>query len=361
VRADGAAGLALEGSAAGDAVQGSPALFLVDEPEAASAWLDVSLDPGPVGAEILSERGASVFDGPSSRAHVWFTSKDDPYVRIGAVDGAGGAFTLTTRDLASGAATELEPNADALTAEPLGDPGARATLLELATGGADVDVIRIDPTAPAALAILSGAVGAGWWAPRLAVQQIDAGGSSVGAATIAQGAVIALDTGTTSYFAVSAVAGSSGPCLVDARALVAVSEIAPSGAADAFVELESAGGTALDGWSLDLVDANGDVFASVDLAGALVGASGLYVVGAGGAADLVDAAIADLEAAGGVVRVVHAAGTLDDVAWGSVEGAEGASAPVAPDGGSIARPYGIDRDDNAVDFVASSPTPGAPN
>jgi hypothetical protein len=137
-----------------------------------------------------------------------------------------------------------------------------------------------------------------------------------------------------------------------------------------FVELYGAAGSALDGLVLEAVNgADGGVTHTLALTG-VFGADGLFVVAdrtSAGATAVPDAdLLLDFDFQNGPDSVVlrNAAGVLDAVAYGvfgagEVSAGEGAPAPDAPAGQSVARRFAnVDTDDNAADFVAGAPTPG---
>jgi len=138
-----------------------------------------------------------------------------------------------------------------------------------------------------------------------------------------------------------------------------------------FVELSGAPGTVLDGLVLEGINgSNGAVTDTVALSG-VVGPRGLFLVAddAGGGASGVAGAdlVADFDFQNGPDSVVlrDADGVLDalgygDFGAGDVFAGEGAPAPDAPSGSSLARVFAdVDTDDNAADFVVlDAPTPG---
>jgi hypothetical protein len=137
-----------------------------------------------------------------------------------------------------------------------------------------------------------------------------------------------------------------------------------------FVELYGAAGSALDGLVLEAVNgADGGVTHTLALTG-VFGADGLFVVAdrtSAGTTAVADAdLLLDFDFQNGPDSVVlrNAAGVLDAVAYGvfgagEVSAGEGAPAPDAPAGQSVARRFAnVDTDDNAADFVAGAPTPG---
>ncbi len=160
-----------------------------------------------------------------------------------------------------------------------------------------------------------------------------------------------------------------------ARALPLISEVFYDAAGSddglSFVEIHAAPGTALDGLVIEGINgSNGAVTDSIVLAGT-VGASGLFVVAddAGDGTTLVAGAdlVANFDFQNGPDSVVlrDAGGVLDALGYG-VFGAgeffagEGAPAPDAPAGSSLARVFAdVDTDDNASDFAVGAPTPGS--
>ncbi len=139
-----------------------------------------------------------------------------------------------------------------------------------------------------------------------------------------------------------------------------------------FVELSGAPGTSLAGWTLEGINgADGQVTASLLLSGT-IGANGLFVVGdlaAGGGSSVIAAdLLRDFDFQNGPDSVVlrDPAGRVADALGygsfgpGSFFAGEGAAAPDAPAGSSLARISAFaDSGDNALDFaVMATPTPG---
>lgn len=159
---------------------------------------------------------------------------------------------------------------------------------------------------------------------------------------------------------------------------VVINEVAydgPGSDTDVFIELKGPPGMALDGWSLVAINGNGGaVYDQLALTGA-IGADGYLVVAKAGAGPAVSAAtdivdgIADLQNGPDSLQLQLGGVVVDAVAYGDfgagdVAAGEGAPAPDTTTNGaeSISRvPDGADTDDNATDFVVTSPTPGAPN
>jgi hypothetical protein len=139
-----------------------------------------------------------------------------------------------------------------------------------------------------------------------------------------------------------------------------------------FVELYGAPGSSLDGLFLDGVNgANGDVVPSLALSG-VIPADGFFVIaddrgdGASHVAGADQVANFDLQNGPDSLVLRSAAGVLDAVGYGAfgageIFAGEGAPAPDAPAGSSLARRFAdVDSDDNLADFeVTASPTPGS--
>jgi hypothetical protein len=131
-----------------------------------------------------------------------------------------------------------------------------------------------------------------------------------------------------------------------------------------FVELRGAPGTRLEGLTLVTANANGTDAGTVLLAGA-IGSGGYFVLGQDGSAANRDAvnAFANLPNSGGSVQLRRGSSVLDGVAYGAARSrGEGRAARDANSGQSLARvPDGTDSGENAKDFRAGQPTPGAAN
>ncbi|MGH0038072.1 MAG: PEP-CTERM sorting domain-containing protein [Myxococcota bacterium] len=140
----------------------------------------------------------------------------------------------------------------------------------------------------------------------------------------------------------------------------------------AFVELFGEPGTLLDGLIIEGVNgANGAPGPSVELVG-VIGDDGLFVLAdrrSDGTSDVAGAdALANFDFQNGPDSVVLRDGDLwlDAVGYGEFDpgevfAGEGAPAPDAPAGTSLARVFAdVDTDDNAADFgVLELPTPGS--
>lgn len=138
-----------------------------------------------------------------------------------------------------------------------------------------------------------------------------------------------------------------------------------------FVELHGTPGTDLTGFLLEAINGSGGaVTHSLALSG-LIAADGLFVLAddQGDGTTLVANAdlILDFDFQNGPDSVVLRSGsdTVDAIGYGvfgtgDVFGGEGAAAPDAPAGSSLARLFSnVDTDDNAADFVVlAAPTPG---
>lgn len=164
-------------------------------------------------------------------------------------------------------------------------------------------------------------------------------------------------------------------CATSAHAAPLLSEVFydAAGADDGqgFVELWGAPGTSLDGFVVEGINgANGAVTHTL-LLGGVIGADGFFVVGddrGDGQSDVAEVdQVLDFDFQNGPDGVVlrDASGVRDALGYG-VFGAgtsfpgEGAPAPDAPSGASVARLFAnVDSGDNALDFaVAATPTPG---
>jgi hypothetical protein len=139
-----------------------------------------------------------------------------------------------------------------------------------------------------------------------------------------------------------------------------------------FVELWGAPGTSLSGLTIEAINgAGGGVTHTLPLSGA-IGANGLFVIAdnlAGGATTLVANAdlVLDFDFQNGPDSVVlrGPSGALDAVGYGAfaagdVFAGEGSPTLDPAAGGAIARRFAnVDTNDNALDWDAAAPTPGA--
>jgi hypothetical protein len=138
-----------------------------------------------------------------------------------------------------------------------------------------------------------------------------------------------------------------------------------------FVELYAAPGTLLDGLAIEGVNGSGGAIGPVITLSGSVGLDGLFVVAdslSGGGSSVADFdLLANFDFQNGPDSIVLRSDTavLDAVGYGSfaasdVFAGEGAAAPDAPAGSSLARLFAnVDTDDNAADFVVlGAPTPG---
>jgi hypothetical protein len=139
-----------------------------------------------------------------------------------------------------------------------------------------------------------------------------------------------------------------------------------------FIEIWGAPGTSLSELTIEAVNgAGGAVTHTLGLSGA-IGPSGLFVIAddlAGGGTTLVANAdlILDFDFQNGPdsVQLRGPSGVLDAVGYGTftagdVFAGEGAPAPDPAAGSAIARRFAdVDTDDNAADWLAAAPTPGA--
>jgi hypothetical protein len=163
----------------------------------------------------------------------------------------------------------------------------------------------------------------------------------------------------------------AGPAL----ALPVLSEVFydAAGADDgqSFVELYGAPGASLAGLVIEGVNgADGSITHTLTLSGSFA-ADGLFVVAdrtSAGTTQVVDAdLLLDFDFQNGPDAVVlrSAAGVLDALGFGAfgasdVNAGEGGAAVDPPAGESVARRFAnVDTNDNAADFVAGAPTPGA--
>jgi hypothetical protein len=139
-----------------------------------------------------------------------------------------------------------------------------------------------------------------------------------------------------------------------------------------FIELWGPPGASLDGLVIEGINgSNGAAGPTLELAGA-IGANGLFVIAdrrSDGTSDVAEAdVLANFDFQNGPDSVVLRDGDLwlDAVGYGEFDpgevfAGEGAPAPDAPAGSSLARVYAdLDTDDNSVDFeILELPTPGA--
>ncbi len=137
-----------------------------------------------------------------------------------------------------------------------------------------------------------------------------------------------------------------------------------------FVELFGTPGTVLDGLWLEGVNGAGGAIGPVVALSGVIPADGLFVVAdtSGGVTEVAGAdQLANFDFQNGPDSIVlrDADGVLDALGYGAFGGGtvfagEGAPAPDAPAGSSLARPFAdLDTDDNQADFaVLATPTPG---
>lgn len=168
--------------------------------------------------------------------------------------------------------------------------------------------------------------------------------------------------------------GNTGGCVAGAlRGRIRIEEILynPEGtdAGSEYIELRADPGTAVDGLRVEGVNGDGGraLFAPIVLAGS-VGPSGVFVVG-GANVRPVDYPLGDVTLQNGPDSIVlydcDGRSVLDAVAWGSfgadqVSEGEGTPTAAVAEGTSLSRcGDGEDSDDNAADFAAATPTPGA--
>jgi hypothetical protein len=122
------------------------------------------------------------------------------------------------------------------------------------------------------------------------------------------------------------------------------------------VELRAAPGISLDGFTVEVEAADGQVLhPEVDLGQAVADGTGLVLVSSLEVSDIVVPELALPEDGAVVVRWQGI--TVDAVAFGASIHWEGTPVDL---GGALAvgRRLGIDRNDNAVDFGATTPSPG---
>lgn len=139
-----------------------------------------------------------------------------------------------------------------------------------------------------------------------------------------------------------------------------------------FVELSGTPGFVLDGFTLEGINgSNGGVTATLALSGS-VGASGLFLLADQRSDGTTDVSGADLllnfdfqNGPDSVVLRDPGGAIVDALGYGmfgagEIFAGEGASAPDAPADSSLARLFAdLDTNDNAVDFVVGTPTPGS--
>lgn len=140
---------------------------------------------------------------------------------------------------------------------------------------------------------------------------------------------------------------------------------------DTFVEVHGPAGLSLDGFTLYGVNGNnGSTYQTITLSG-VIDSDGLFVIAnsnaaswLGDEADLLDDGV-DYQNGPDSVVLAWDGHVVDAVAYGSFDAdetaaGEGTPAAAAPAGQSLARDDAFtDTDDNATDFVAGTPTPGA--
>jgi hypothetical protein len=165
------------------------------------------------------------------------------------------------------------------------------------------------------------------------------------------------------------VQGAAGGGHICARPLV-INEVYyddPGADDQYFTEIHGTAGMVLDGYSLVGVNGSDDsTYATLSLNGAVVPADGLLVIGASGVTNVdVVSTTADWQNGPDAIQLRNPAGaTLDAVGYGT--GAttfrgEGSPAPDPADTQSISRNTShSDTQDNAVDFTATTPSPGTP-
>lgn len=173
-------------------------------------------------------------------------------------------------------------------------------------------------------------------------------------------------------FADAAFCGGTRPCTPGAVQGLRIEELLynPDGtdAGSEFIELRGTPGTTLDG--LRIVGINGDggreLFPPVVLAG-VIDETGLFVVGGASVRSLDFPLESTIQNGPDSIRVLDCDGVsvIDALAYGSfdadtVQAGEGAAAPAVAEGVSLSRcPAADDTGDNAADFGATAPTPGA--
>jgi hypothetical protein len=143
---------------------------------------------------------------------------------------------------------------------------------------------------------------------------------------------------------------------------------ASSDAAEAFTELLGTPGMDLTGWLLVGIDgADGSVYRSLSLSGAVVPDDGILVIATSSASGLVLAARdfvlnVDWQNGPDAIRLIDPSGTvMDALAYGAgLTLGEGQAAADVAAGWSLTRDFcGTDTGDNATDFLGvASPTPG---
>jgi predicted extracellular nuclease len=158
-----------------------------------------------------------------------------------------------------------------------------------------------------------------------------------------------------------------------ARAAVVIQEVLYDGpgtdADDVFTELYGDPGTSLDGWSLVGINgSDGNVYRTIDLTGSVIPADGLFVIVTGSASPAL-AALGDLVAnidwqnGPDALQLFDSGLLIDALQYGDAginNAGEGDFAPDVSGTISLSRnSLALDTNNNAVDFSAAAPTPGA--
>ena len=148
------------------------------------------------------------------------------------------------------------------------------------------------------------------------------------------------------------VCGSQSTVLISPRINEVFYEPLGSAGAD-FIEIVGPAGFSLQGWELRLIDgATGSTYLSVVLPFMVIPASGLHVVGFGGALQDGPDAVQLRDGTGALVDAVQYGNA------GANNAGEGNPAPDVPAGKSLSRDAAhTDTDDNATDFSEAVPTP----
>lgn len=322
---------------------------------------------------VLGRDGFSPLAGPATDpAALLLALPEDALVRVFAPAPIEGAdplgFSFSSSPLVPDAAQELEPNDELVSAELFPDPvecrdpdscpDLAPTFMTCSFDpSGDRDVFVVPASAPVAFELFARRLVAGsrgadagmrapWDAPLVSpvlgadlVAILEPGGP-----------------GDDATVALEGLAGSAGEYLVVVRSAVVVDELGwtePGG----YVELRAAPGISLDGFTVEVVGAVGQVLLpEVDLGPAVADATGLVLVSALEGADIVAPGLALPEDGAVVVRWQGL--TVDAVAFGASIHWEGTPVDL---GGALAvgRRLGIDRNDNAADFAAREPSPGS--
>ena len=282
------------------------------------------------------------------------------HVRYAGEPFAGGdplGFSFEARPLVADAAAELEPNDTFEEAELFPDPVLSPTVMTCLLGPtADRDTFVVTASSPVVFEVFAQRIIAGPAAPDIAIRApLDAGlvapdlGADLVAVLQPRGRAEAVALG------LEGLAGSGGAYLVVARSAVVVNEIGWT-AEGGYVELRAGPGLSLDGFAVRIMNAGGQaLLPDIPLDGAVAGEQGILLLSPTELADVLVPAL-DLPD-DGAVAVRWAGGQVDAVAFGAAVRVEGE--PVDPGAAAaVGRRFGIDRNDNAMDFEPVPPSPG---